>query len=194
MPISHGRSVVCSSALTTAHPLAVLKAFHFLPPFLNVPNAVEPGKAHGKDLAWIARLAYELTDTVNVYATYATGFKASSINLSRDSRPLASDLPAIEAAGLTTPNLVGGTRFAGPEESEVYEVGLKGQWSVAALNLAVFKQSIKGFQSNIFTGTGFELANAGKQRSEKRSVVWGKSVELRVDIGGRRNLKKKLTN
>src|SRR3546814_721333 len=94
---------------------------------------------------------------------FATGFKASSINLSRDSRPLESDLPAIGAAGLTTPNLVGGTRFAGPEESEVYEFGLKGQWSVAALNLAVFKQSIKGFQSNIFTGTGFALANAGKQ-------------------------------
>src|SRR3546814_5656236 len=67
-------------------------------------------------------------------------------------RPI-SDLPAIGAAGRTTPNLVGGTRFAGPEESEVYEFGLKGQWSVAALNLAVFKQSIKGFQSNIFTGT-----------------------------------------
>ncbi|MBB5707233.1 TonB-dependent receptor [Sphingopyxis panaciterrulae] len=146
-----------------ANPLNGLKAFQFLPPFLNVPNAVEPGKTHDKDLAWSARLAYELTDTVNVYATYATGFKASSINLSRDSRPLASDLPAIEAAGLTTPNLVGGTRFAGPEESEVYEFGLKGQWSVAALNLAVFKQSIKGFQSNIFTGTGFALANAGKQ-------------------------------
>jgi len=146
-----------------ANPLNGLKAFQFLPPFLNVPNAVEPGKTHDKDLAWSARLSYELTDTVNVYATYATGFKASSINLSRDSRPLASDLPAIEAAGLTTPNLVGGTRFAGPEESEVYEFGLKGQWSVAALNLAVFKQSIKGFQSNIFTGTGFALANAGKQ-------------------------------
>src|SRR3546814_11172376 len=97
----------------------------------------------------------------------ATGFKASSINLSRDSRPLESDLPAIGAAGLTTPNLVGGTRFAGPEESEVYEFGLKGQWSVAALNLAVFKQSIKGFQSNIFTGTGFAPANA---RSEERRV------------------------
>ncbi|WP_255247066.1 TonB-dependent receptor [Sphingopyxis sp. GW247-27LB] len=148
---------------SSANPLAGLKDFQFLPPFLNVPNAVEPGKTHDKDLAWSARLAYELTDTVNVYATYATGFKASSINLSRDSRPLASDLPAIDAAGLTTPNLVGGTRFAGPEESEVYEVGLKGQWSVAAVNLAVFKQSIKGFQSNIFTGTGFALANAGKQ-------------------------------
>ncbi len=40
---------------------------------------------------------------------------------------------------------------------------MKGQWDVAAVNVAVFKQSIKGFQSNVFTGTGFALANAGKQ-------------------------------
>ncbi len=146
-----------------ANPLNPLKAFQFLPPFLNVPNSVEPGKTNDGDFSYSARLAYKLTDTVNVYATYATGFKASSVNLSRDSRPLASDLPAIIAGGLATPNLVSGSRFAAPEESSVYEAGLKAQWSVAALNLAVFKQSIKGFQSNVFTGTGFALANAGKQ-------------------------------
>jgi iron complex outermembrane receptor protein len=145
------------------NPLAALKAFQFVPPFLNLPNAVEPGKTKDRDFAWNVRAAYELTDTVNVYATYATGFKASSVNLSRDSRPLASDLAAINAGGLGLNNLRGGSRFAGPEQSEVYEVGLKAQWSVAALNLAVFKQSIEGFQSNVFTGTGFSLANAGKQ-------------------------------
>ncbi|WP_374525727.1 TonB-dependent receptor [Sphingopyxis sp.] len=146
-----------------ANPLNPLKAFQFLPPFLDVPNSVEPGKTNDGDFSYSARLAYKLTDTVNVYATYATGFKASSVNLSRDSRPLASDLPAIIAGGLGTPNLVSGTRFAKPEESTVYEAGLKAQWSVAALNLAVFKQSIKGFQSNVFSGTGFNLVNAEKQ-------------------------------
>lgn len=148
---------------SSANPLAGLKDFQFLPPFLDVPNSVEPGRVSDGDFSWSARLSYELTDTVNVYATYATGFKAASVNLSRDSRPLAADLPAIVAGGLATPNLVAGTRFAAPEESEVYEAGLKANWSVAALNLAVFKQSIKGFQSNVFTGTGFALANAGKQ-------------------------------
>jgi outer membrane receptor protein involved in Fe transport len=142
------------------NPLNGLKAFQFLPPFLNVPNAVEPGKTNDGDFSYSIRASYELTDTVNVYAT---GFKASSVNLSRDSRPLAADLPAIIAAGLRTPNLSTGSRFADPEESTVYEFGLKGQWDVAAVNVAVFKQSIKGFQSNVFTGTGFALANAGKQ-------------------------------
>jgi len=146
-----------------ANPLNGLKAFQFLPPFLNVPNAVENAKTNDGDFSYSVRAAYELTDTVNVYATYATGFKASSINLSRDSRPTAADLPAIIAGGLGTPNLVSGSRFANPEESTVYEFGLKGQWDVAAVNVAVFKQSIKGFQSNVFTGTGFALANAGKQ-------------------------------
>ncbi len=146
-----------------ANPLNGLKAFQFLPPFLNVPNAVESGKTNDGDLSYSVRAAYELTDTVNVYATYATGFKASSINLSRDSRPTAADLPAIISGGLGLPNLTSGSRFAAPEESTVYEFGLKGQWDVAAVNIAVFKQSIKGFQSNVFTGTGFALANAGKQ-------------------------------
>ena len=148
---------------SSANPLSGLKAFQFLPPFLNVPNAVEDGKTNDSDFSYSVRAAYELTDTVNIYATYATGFKASSINLSRDSRPLASDLPAIISGGLGVPNLVSGSRFADPEESTVYEFGLKGQWDVAAVNVAVFKQSIKGFQSNVFTGTGFALANAGKQ-------------------------------
>lgn len=148
---------------SSANPLAGLKAFQFLPPFLNLPNSVEPGKTNDGDLSYSLRASYELTDTVNIYATYATGFKASSINLSRDSRPLASDLAAINSAGLATTNLTSGSRFAGPEDSEVYEFGLKGQWPLVALNLAVFKQSIKGFQSNVFNGTGFELVNAEKQ-------------------------------
>ena len=149
--------------LTVGNPFLALTPFQFLPPFLNVPNAVESGKTNDGDFSYSVRAAYELTDTVNIYATYATGFKASSINLSRDSRPTAEDLPAIISGGFGLPNLVSGSRFANPEESTVYEFGLKGQWDVAAVNVAVFKQSIKGFQSNVFTGTGFALANAGKQ-------------------------------
>ncbi|MBA4751911.1 MAG: TonB-dependent receptor [Sphingopyxis sp.] len=169
-PAAFGQISAGSAAFATANqnnpavnPLLALRPLQFLPPFLNVPNAVEDGKTSDSDFSYSVRAAYELTDTVNIYATYATGFKASSVNLSRDSRPLASDLPAIISGGLGVPNLGSGSRFAAPEESTVYEFGLKGQWDVAAVNVAVFKQSIKGFQSNVFTGTGFALANAGKQ-------------------------------
>ncbi len=145
------------------NPLLGLRALQFLPQFLNYPNAVESGKTHDNKWTWTARLAFDVTDTVNAYVSYATGFKASSINLSRDSRPLASDLSAIRLAGIAPTNLSTGTRFAAPEYSTVYEFGLKANWGIASANLAVFKQSIKGFQSNIFTGTGFGLANAGKE-------------------------------
>ena len=117
-----------------------------------------------------------MTPDVNVYASYATGFKASSVNLSRDSRPLATDFVAgpgastfgapdspIVNAGLAVPNLVSGTRFAGPEEAEVYELGLKAQFDGVGFNLAIFDQTIEGFQSFAFTGTGFALRNAGQQ-------------------------------
>lgn len=151
-----------------------LRGLQFLPPFLNFPNAVESGRTKDDDFSYTIRANYEITDNINIYATYATGFKATSFNLSRDSRPFPADFvpgssvtsPAaspIRNAGLAVANLTTGSRFAGPEESEVYEAGLKAQWPLVAFNLAVFKQSIKGFQSNVFTGTGFALANAGEQ-------------------------------
>jgi len=159
-----------------ANPLLGLAAFQFQPPFLSVPNSIEDGKTRDDDFSYTLRASYEFNRNFNAYFTYATGFKASSVNLSRDSRPLASDftpgplLSAILApsspvtdAGIATANLNSGTRFAGPEDAEVYEIGVKGQFEGFGFNLALFDQTLKGFQSNIFTGTGFALANAGQQ-------------------------------
>ena len=146
-----------------ANPLAPLRALQFMPPFVNVPNAVEDNQTDDSDFAYTIRLAWDVSNTINLYATYATGFKASSINLSRDSRPTTADRAALIAGGLGVNNLTAGSRFAGPEESRVIELGMKGNWGDVSANLAVFDQVIKGFQSNIFTGSGFVLANAGKQ-------------------------------
>jgi len=146
-----------------ANPLGPLRVFQLFPPFLNVPNAVENGKTSDGNFSYTARLAYDATDHVNLYASYATGFKASSINLSRDSRPPASLAGELAGAGLLVSNLTYGSRYADPEKSRVMEFGAKGNWRTYAANLAVFYQEIKGFQSNIFLGTGFALSNAGKQ-------------------------------
>jgi iron complex outermembrane recepter protein len=145
------------------NPFLALQPYQFMPPFLDVPNSVEPGETDDDKFTYTVRVAYDVNDNLNIYATYATGFKASSINLSRDSRPALSDQGAIEGAGLDLINQGYGSRFAGPEESTVYEAGLKGNWPGISANLAVFQQEIKGFQSNIFTGSGFFLSNAGKQ-------------------------------
>lgn len=171
----------------TFNPFLGLRPLQFLPPFLTFPNAVEDGKTHDNDVTYTFRTAFDLTDNINTYISYGTGFKATSWNLSRDSRPFAADfiagspagLPApatspIRTAGLALPNLTSGTRYASPEEAAVLEAGIKAQFDRVAVNLAVFDQSISGFQSNVFTGTGFALANAGKQSTQgvEMDVTW----------------------
>jgi iron complex outermembrane receptor protein len=148
-----------------AEGISDLQALQFLAPNVDFPNSVEDGKTKDDATTWTVRLAFDLNDDVNAYISAGTGFKASSWNLSRDSRPFPSDQAAIEAAGLTVPNLVYTTRYALPEESTVYEIGVKALWDTVALNFAYFDQEIENFQENIFTGTGFNLQNAGQQSS-----------------------------
>lgn len=158
------------------NPFLQLRQLQFSPPFLNLPNAVEDGKTSDDKLTYTIRGVYELSDSLSLYVTNATGFKASSVNLSADSRPSPADfIPGspfqdppppsspVRDAGLAKPNLTAGSRFAAPERAEVYEVGLKGQWQDIAVNLAVFDQTLNDFQGNFFTGTGFILANAERQ-------------------------------
>ncbi len=162
----------------TCNPFLGLRPLQFIPPFLNIPNAVESGRTNDSDWSYSIRLAYEATDNINVYASYGTGFKATSWNLSIDSRPFAADFipgsaaqfpapaasPIRTAAGANLPNnLTTGTRYANPENATVMEAGIKARWDNVAFNITVFDQSIKGFQGNAFIGTGFVLTNAGKQ-------------------------------
>jgi outer membrane receptor protein involved in Fe transport len=164
VPLAQAQAAAAANANNpNANPLNALRALQFLPEFLDIPNAVENGKTRDGNVSWTARASYDLTDTLNVYAGVATGFKASSINLSRDSRPPASAQSALVSAGLASPNQTYGSRFASPEKATSYEAGIKANWGLVTANVAVFKQSIRGFQSNIFTGTGFFLGNAGKE-------------------------------
>jgi len=190
----------------TRNPLAGLTALQFLPPFLNFPNAVETGNTHDDDISTTLRIAFDVTDNINTYASYSTGFKATSWNLSRDSRPFPADFvagnavvrdpitqqvfaapaSAIQNAGLAVTNLTTGTRFAGPEEAAVVEAGIKAQFDRFAFNIALFDQQIEGFQSNVFTGTGFALANAGKQSNTgvELDVTWTPIDPLLLTFAG----------
>lgn len=190
----------------TLNPFAGLAPLQFLPPFLNFPNSVENGSTSDSNTSYTLRLAYDLNENINVYGSYATGFKATSWNLSRDSRPFATDFTpgsaivdpvtgqtvvaapssSIQNAGLAVNNLTSGTRFAGPEEAEVFEIGVKGSFNNFAFNLAVFDQVIEGFQSNVFTGTGFALANAGEQSTQgvEMDLTWNPTDALTISFAG----------
>jgi len=143
-----------------------LQALQFLPPFLDFPNSIESGETDDDELTYTLRLAYDLSDSVNLYASYATGFKASSFNLSRDSRPVPADLALINAAGFGPAGLTSGTRFADPEEAKVFELGLKASFARGSVDVAIFDQTIEDFQSNNFNGLGFNLVNAGEQSTQ----------------------------
>ncbi|MFT5812854.1 MAG: iron complex outermembrane receptor protein [Psychroserpens sp.] len=151
---------------TLAPAIPILKGMQFMPPMLELPNSVEADNTSDSKTTWSLRLAYEVNSNINVFTNVATGFKASSWNLSRDTRPFAADADAISAAGLTQTNQSYGTRYASPEESTVSEIGIKARFDKLAFNVTAFDQTIKGFQSSIFIGTGFVLANAGKQTTK----------------------------
>lgn len=198
----------------TQNPLIGLQPLQFQPPFVNFPNAVEDGTITADDLTYSIRLAYDLNENINLYGSYATGFKSNSFNISRDSRPFAADFtPSINAAnqavgtvvdpftqqvlrtapssplqdaGLAQPNLITGTRFAEPEEAKVFEIGLKGAWDNFALNVAIFDQTIENFQSNIFNGTGFTLDNAAEQSATglELDATWSPTANLTLSFAG----------
>jgi iron complex outermembrane receptor protein len=114
---------------------------------VNFPNANESGELKGDKVTYAVRAAYDF-GWVNAYVSYSTGWKAGAYNLSSDSRP---------------PNSSGVGRTAAPEDVSVLEAGLKANFQGGYLNLAVFDQSIKGFQSNAYTGIGYSLVNAGEE-------------------------------
>ncbi len=69
VPLAY-RATTCTAATRPlCNPLLGLRAVQFLPQFINFPNAVESGKTHDSKWTWSARLAYEVTDTLNVYAS-----------------------------------------------------------------------------------------------------------------------------
>ena len=146
----------CNSALG----LYALQFLHPVVPFTD--------KSDDSEFTYTVRLAFDVTDNLNAYAGVSTGYKATSWNLSRDSKPLAPAVPPRSPLGSAVnpyyPRF--GTRKADPEEATVYEIGLKGRWPRAAMYVALFDQTIKGFQDNTFLGTGFVLSNAGKQSTK----------------------------
>jgi len=159
------------------NPVLAGYALQFLSPVVPYTDKSKDSKT-----TYTARFAYEFNDHVNAYAGVATGYKATSWNLSRDSKPFDTGVPSLSPLGGATnpwyPRY--GTRYAGPEESTVYEIGVKSRFNRFALNIAIFDQQIKGFQSNSFSGTGFVLANAGKQSS--------KGIEIESQFKLTRNL------
>jgi outer membrane receptor protein involved in Fe transport len=90
-------------------------------------------------------LSWYIHDELNTYASYSRGYKAGGFNLDR-------------SAGFENPSYT----FE-PEFIDNYELGLKSRFwqSRSQLNIAVFYQDVQDFQTTLFDGIRFNLANAG---------------------------------
>ena len=169
------------------NPLLPLRGLQFIPQFVNFPNAAQDGKSSDDNVDYTAKLSYALNDSVTLYGGVSTGFKATAWNISRNSLPNATETAALAAAGTPVgPNTGLGQRYADPEEAEVFELGAKIYLPSGYLNIAMFDQEIKGFQSNTFIGTGFVLANAGSQSADgyEFDLVFSPSDNIDLAVSG----------
>ena len=187
-----GLGLPASVALATAsdpsqNTLLAFQALQLLPQFVNFPNSANDGKSNDDNTDYSVKFSYALNDFISIYGGISTGFKASAWNISRDSRPTASEISALAAAG--TPvgaNTTVGTRYANPEQAEVFELGAKIALPSGYLNIAFFDQEIDDFQTNTFVGTGFVLANAGTQSADgyEFDLVYSPTESIDLSLSG----------
>ena len=88
------------------------------------------------------KLSWFASDTSMIYASYSTGFKSGGTNTERISP--AFD-PIFQA-----------------ETSDSFEVGFKGDIGPVRMALTYYDATYDDFQAQTFTGTGFNLQNAGE--------------------------------
>jgi iron complex outermembrane receptor protein len=138
-----------SDVFNPADPTASLPVFEpFFTPgwgiFVFDPLAPRPDikdSVSDDQVTGTAKVTWYATDSTMFYASFATGFKAGGTNDDRIA-------PAF--------NVV-----FGPETSESIEIGFKGDLGPVRLGVTLYDTQYEDFQANSFTGTGFNLQNAG---------------------------------
>ena len=108
-----------------------------LSPRPNINAKLEDDKTTGT-----AKLTWFVNDDSMLYASFATGFKSGGTNTDRID-------PSID------------TVF-GAEDSTSIELGYKAVLGPVRFSAALYQTDFDDFQANTFTGTGFNLQNAGK--------------------------------
>ncbi len=96
-------------------------------------------------LSGTAVLSIKPTDGVLVYGSYSRGYKAGGYNL--------------DTAALTPANPQASNLQFNPEIVNAYEVGAKLDFRQFKLNAALFYESFRDFQLNLFNGVNFQVTN-----------------------------------
>jgi iron complex outermembrane receptor protein len=152
--------------LKTSDPVLIALQRSVLAP-LTYKADVGDGNVSGQITA-----SYSVAETVNTYATYATGFKSVGLNL--------GGVPT-DAAG----NPIVSAAIVRPESVRNVEVGIKTRpFANATANLAAFQTGIRDFQTQVVNAQvgvlrGY-LANARKVRV--RGLEFDGNVKVRDDL------------
>ena len=138
-----------SDVFNPADPVASLGVFEpFFAPgwgiFVFDPLAPRPDiieSVSDDQVTGTAKVTWFATDATMFYASFATGFKSGGTNDDRIA-------PVFDV-------------IFGPETSESIELGFKGDIGPVRLGITLYDTQYEDFQANSFTGTGFNLQNAG---------------------------------
>ena len=100
------------------------------------------------------KLSFFPTDSTMLYASMATGYKSGGTNTDRINEAFDQVFDA--------------------ETSESFELGWKGTYGPVRLALTYYETDFKDFQASSFTGTGFNLQNAGDLEIDgiELELVW----------------------
>ena len=134
--------------------------FYLRPVFAPRPNVQET--LEDDQITWNVKLNWMPSNNMLLYAGYATGFKSGGTNTDR--------IPAAFS------------QVFGAEKTRAVEAGVKLALPQHNLrvNLALHYTTVKDFQSNAFTGAGFNLRNAGKLETQggELEVAWAPTTNL----------------
>jgi outer membrane receptor protein involved in Fe transport len=117
--------------------------------YLFQPLAPRPNlndSLNDDEISGTAKVSFFFAEDQMVYGSYSTGYKSGGTNTERISPQFDS--------------------IFGPETSESFEVGYKALLGPVRLSVAVYDTTFEDFQAQSFTGTGFNLQNAGELETQ----------------------------
>jgi len=135
-----------------ANPLVGLKALQYFPPLSNLSNAAGMAKVHDGNISYVVGVVWEMTRSVNAYATWSTGYRSPSIGLSWYGRPMPVGVPGLRGLGEGFDTFISGGHFASAENVSIYEIGVKGNWRNIYANINFFRRDASLIKNGILNG------------------------------------------
>ncbi|GGF54924.1 TonB-dependent receptor [Alteromonas lipolytica] len=146
--------------------------FYFLNTASILPRPPMQAELSDNNLSGTVKVSYQPTDSQLVYLSWANGFKSGGLNTDR----IAAGFDPVFQA----------------ETSRSWELGYKLEIPDhdLRLNLALHKTDIDDFQASTFTGTGFNLQNAGSIATKGLEVdlQWFPLASTQLSVNFARNL------